>query len=223
MIQPVPIWRHFPNLVKQTLQWRWCWRHACVFALMVDNKETDFPRLVTLNIMAVRACPAMVLVEVRTAPMQSLPVMAERGGGYGASLKDDYRYFYGATFGMSGREAVAREDNYCEIDPIPLINLEYPCSGSSISGATGVSKVEGQTHERKLKKSLRKSGGIVTWGNTNGPQDDYWFGSPWPHYTWGGEQPHGRWSQEVGLKQVQLPTIEKTFLLWMAAHLYVSR
>jgi hypothetical protein len=29
-------------------------------------------------------------------------------GGYGASLKDDYRYFYGAHFGMSGRgEAIA--------------------------------------------------------------------------------------------------------------------
>ena len=39
-------------------------------------------------------------------------------GGYGASLKDDYRYFYGATVGMAGRgEAIAREDNYCEIDP----------------------------------------------------------------------------------------------------------
>ena len=31
-------------------------------------------------------------------------------GGYGASLKEDYRYFYGAHVGMAGRgKAIARE------------------------------------------------------------------------------------------------------------------
>ena len=37
----------------------------------------------------------------------------KQAGGYGAALKDDYRYFYCATFGMAGRgDAIAREDNY---------------------------------------------------------------------------------------------------------------
>ena len=40
------------------------------------------------------------------------------GGGYGKQLKEDYRRFYGATVGLSGRgEMVARESNYCEVDP----------------------------------------------------------------------------------------------------------
>ena len=39
-------------------------------------------------------------------------------GGYGTSLKDDYRRFYGAVVGMAGRgEMIARKENYCEIDP----------------------------------------------------------------------------------------------------------
>lgn len=41
-----------------------------------------------------------------------------RAGGYGARLKQDYRRFYGAVVGMSGRgEMIARKENYCEIDP----------------------------------------------------------------------------------------------------------
>ncbi|GAB5519108.1 MAG: GMC family oxidoreductase [Rhodothermales bacterium] len=40
------------------------------------------------------------------------------GGGYGASLKADYRRLYGAMVGLSGRgEMIARKENYCEIDP----------------------------------------------------------------------------------------------------------
>ena len=40
------------------------------------------------------------------------------GGGYGKKLKDDYRRYYGAFIGFSGRgEMIARESNYCEIDP----------------------------------------------------------------------------------------------------------
>lgn len=43
---------------------------------------------------------------------------AKRAGGYGQQLKEDYRRFYGAVVGMSGRgEMVARRENYCEIDP----------------------------------------------------------------------------------------------------------
>ena len=36
----------------------------------------------------------------------------KEAGGYGASLKEDYRYFFGAHVGMAGRgEAIAREDS----------------------------------------------------------------------------------------------------------------
>ena len=39
-------------------------------------------------------------------------------GGYGKSLKDDYRRFYGATVNFAGRgEMIPNADTYCEIDP----------------------------------------------------------------------------------------------------------
>ena len=39
-------------------------------------------------------------------------------GGYGKSLKDDYRRYYGATVNFAGRgEMIPNDDTYCEIDP----------------------------------------------------------------------------------------------------------
>ncbi|MFX4941287.1 hypothetical protein ABTC18_20265, partial [Acinetobacter baumannii] len=42
----------------------------------------------------------------------------KEAGGYGASLKEDVRFFYGAGVGMAGRgESVPDIKNFCEIDP----------------------------------------------------------------------------------------------------------
>jgi choline dehydrogenase-like flavoprotein len=67
----------------------------------------------------------------------------KEAGGYGASLKDDYRRYYGAQVGFSGRgECIAREDNYCEIDPsvvdkygIPVLRFNYTWSEHEIKQA----------------------------------------------------------------------------------------
>jgi choline dehydrogenase-like flavoprotein len=55
------------------------------------------------------------------------------GGGYGTQLKDDYRRYYGATIGFSGRgEQVPNEHCYCELDPdvvdrwgIPVLRFHW--------------------------------------------------------------------------------------------------
>lgn len=65
------------------------------------------------------------------------------GGGYGVELKEDYRRFYGAFIGFAGRgECIAREDNYCEIDPnvvdkfgIPVLRFNYTWSEHEINQA----------------------------------------------------------------------------------------
>jgi len=67
----------------------------------------------------------------------------EDGGGFGASLKNDYRRLYGTGFGMAGRGmAIARADNYCEIDPsvvdkygIPVLRFHYKWSDAEIKQA----------------------------------------------------------------------------------------
>jgi choline dehydrogenase-like flavoprotein len=64
-------------------------------------------------------------------------------GGFGAELKNDYRRFYGASFGMAGRgTAIARADNYCEIDPevvdkfgIPVLKFHYKWAYEEIQQA----------------------------------------------------------------------------------------
>lgn len=65
------------------------------------------------------------------------------GGGYGAELKNDYRRLYGAFVGFSGRgEAIARHDNFCEIDPnvvdqwgIPVLKFNYTWSDHEVKQA----------------------------------------------------------------------------------------
>jgi len=102
----------------------------------------------------------------------------KQAGGYGASLKDDYRYFYGATFGMDGRgEAIAREDNYCEIDPntvdkfgIPVLRFHYKWSDQEVKQAKHMKET--------FREIIHKMGGVVTWGDNDGLENDYGLQAP---------------------------------------------
>jgi choline dehydrogenase-like flavoprotein len=55
------------------------------------------------------------------------------GGGWGAALKADYRRYWGATIGFSGRgEMIPNEGSYCELDPevrdrwgIPVLRFHW--------------------------------------------------------------------------------------------------
>jgi choline dehydrogenase-like flavoprotein len=98
-------------------------------------------------------------------------------GGYGASLKDDYRYFYGATIGMSGRgEAIAREDNYCEIDPntvdkfgIPVLRFHYKWSDLEIKQAKHMKET--------FAELIHAMKGVITSGQ-DGPENNYGLSNP---------------------------------------------
>ena len=67
----------------------------------------------------------------------------KNSGGFGASLKDDYRRFYGTQVSMAGRgTAIARKENYCEIDPsvvdkfgIPVLRFNYTWSNEEVNQA----------------------------------------------------------------------------------------
>ncbi len=109
----------------------------------------------------------------------------KQAGGYGASLKDDYRYYYGATFGMAGRgEAIARRDNYCEIDPgtvdkfgIPVLRFHYKWSDQEVKQAKHM--------KQTFEELITKMDGVITWGKGSADND------------WGLEAP-GRIIHEVG-------------------------
>ncbi|WP_428658571.1 GMC family oxidoreductase [Runella sp.] len=98
-------------------------------------------------------------------------------GGYGLSLKEDYRHFYGTNFGMAGRgEAIAREDNFCEIDPnvvdkygIPVLRFQYTWSEHEIKQAKHM--------QDTFEEIITAMGGIAN-GTKPGPETNYGLAAP---------------------------------------------
>ncbi len=86
----------------------------------LDNKKLDFPRGYHIEYGGGMGMPIYGFNWGMENLNGKFPVngIQKEAGGYGKSLKEDVRFFYGAQVGMAGRgEAVARIDNYCEIDP----------------------------------------------------------------------------------------------------------
>ena len=76
----------------------------------VDNRKLDFPRGYHIEIWGGLGVPSYGFM----GGIQSYAP----GGGYGAAPKQDYRHYYGATIGFSGRgEMIPHADSYCEIAP----------------------------------------------------------------------------------------------------------
>ncbi len=146
----------------------------------LDNKKLDFPRGYHIEYGGGMGMPGYGF----GFGMQNLngkyPVrngVKKDGGGYGASLKDDYRYFYGASFGMAGRgEAIASADNYCEIDPttvdkfgIPVLRFHYKWSDYEINQAKHM--------QETFQEIIHKMGGEITYG-VKGKEDNYGLEAP---------------------------------------------
>jgi choline dehydrogenase-like flavoprotein len=102
----------------------------------------------------------------------------KEAGGYGKSLKEDQRFFYGAGVGMAGRgEALALESNYCEIDPtvvdkygIPVLRFHVKPSEHEIKQAKHMKET--------FKEIMHNMGAIVTWGADDGPENNYGLDVP---------------------------------------------
>ena len=101
-----------------------------------DNKTLDFPRGYHIELGGGK----------RSAPGFGFMGGIERFngvGGYGKSLKDDYRRFYGSTVNFSGRgEMIPNDHTYCEIDPnvvdaygIPVLRFHAKFSEHEINQA----------------------------------------------------------------------------------------
>ncbi len=91
----------------------------------LDNKKLDFPRGYHIEVGGGLGAPGNGFM----GGIANYP----GGGGYGKSLKDDYRKYYGATIGFSGRgEQIPNKDCYVEIDPtmvdqwgIPVLRFHW--------------------------------------------------------------------------------------------------
>jgi choline dehydrogenase-like flavoprotein len=102
-------------------------------------------------------------------------------GGYGDKLREDAKRYYGAVIGFGGRgECIAREDNYCELDPevvdewgIPVLRFNYSFSDQEKLQAKHMQqtfeelidamggKVFGSTPTKEQNYGLNKGGEII--------------------------------------------------------------
>jgi len=91
----------------------------------LDNAKLDFPRGYHIEVWGGLYAPSYGFM----GGIHRYP----EGGGWGKSLKDQYRRYYGATIGFSGRgEMVPNPDSYCELDPevvdrwgIPVLRFHW--------------------------------------------------------------------------------------------------
>ena len=94
----------------------------------LDNRKLDFPRGYHIEVWGGAHLPSYGFM----GGIHRYP----SGGGYGRQLKDDYRRYYGAYVGFSGRgEMIPNDDSYCEIDPttvdrwgIPVLRFHWKWS-----------------------------------------------------------------------------------------------
>ncbi|NQX54644.1 GMC family oxidoreductase [Pedobacter panaciterrae] len=112
----------------------------------LDNKKLDFPRGYHIEYGGGLSMPGYGFgwgIEGMNGSIPGRDGKMKEAGGYGAGLKDDYRRFYGTEVGMAGRgTAIARESNYCEIDPnvvdkygIPVLRFNYKWAPEEVKQA----------------------------------------------------------------------------------------
>ena len=94
----------------------------------IDNNKLDFPRGYHIEVWGGLGQPSYGFM----GNIQNYP----EGGGYGVGLKQQYRKYWGATVGFSGRgEMIANDKSFCEIDPtvkdrwgIPVLRFHWEWS-----------------------------------------------------------------------------------------------
>ena len=146
----------------------------------LDNKKLDFPRGYHIEYGGGLHMPSYGFsggIQNMNGVVPGRDGKMKEAGGYGASLKDDYRRFYGTQFGMAGRgTAIARYDNYCEIDPnvvdkygIPVLRFHYKWAPEEIKQAKHM--------QETFQEIMHNMGGAI-YGPPQGPETNYGLEAP---------------------------------------------
>lgn len=145
----------------------------------LDNKKLDFPRGYHIEYWGGMGQPAYGFgmgIQGQNGKFQ-VNGKTKDAGGYGASLKEDVRFFYGAGVGMAGRgESVPNINNYCEIDPnvvdkygIPVLRFHTKNSDYEIKQAKHMKET--------FKEIMHNMGAIITWGDDDA-SNNYGLSNP---------------------------------------------
>lgn len=146
----------------------------------LDNKKLDFPRGYHIEYGGGMRMPSYGIFGGTAELGDKIPgrdgkPMGE--AGYGKALKEQYRRFYGAGVGMAGRgTAIARLDNYCEIDSnkvdkfgIPVLKFHYKWANEEILQAK---------HMQETFQSIMHEMGAVITSKIHGPETAYGLEAP---------------------------------------------
>jgi len=146
----------------------------------LDNKKLDFPRGYHIEYWGGQGQPSYGFSWGIEGLNGKYVVKGneKRPGGYGKSLKEDYRFFYGCGVGMAGRgEAIPLESNLCEIDPnvvdkygIPVLRFNVKWSEHEI--------LQAKHMKETFKEIMHNMGAIVTWGGDDDAKNNYGLSKP---------------------------------------------
>ena len=175
---------------------------------VLDNKKLDFPRGYHIEFGGGMGMPGYGFggfVPSMNGIVPGRDGKLKQAGGYGASLKDDYRRFYGTTFGMAGRGVgMAHYDNYCEIDPnvvdkfgIPVLRFHYKWTNDEINQAK---------HMQETFSHIMHEMGAIPTSPEHGPDDMWGLAAP------------GRIIHEVGTTRMGNDKRKSVLNKWCQAH-----
>jgi choline dehydrogenase-like flavoprotein len=119
----------------------------------LDNKKLDFPRGYHIEVYGGLGQPSYGFM----GGIQRYPNVS----GYGKKLKEDYRRYYGATIGFSGRgEMIPNDKSFAEIDPtvvdqwgIPVLRFHWQWSDNEIN--------QSKHMQETFRKLIAEMGGTV--------------------------------------------------------------
>jgi choline dehydrogenase-like flavoprotein len=140
----------------------------------LDNKKLDFPRGYHIEVWGGMGMPGY---GTGFNPNDLNKYLGLKVGGYGNGLRDDVKKFYGSVLGMSGRgEAVARKENYCEIDPTTVDEFGIPVLRFNYQWSDFERKQSKHMHET-FEEIGHNMGGVVL-GNRPEKEQDYGLLNP---------------------------------------------
>jgi choline dehydrogenase-like flavoprotein len=142
----------------------------------LDNKKLDFPRGYHIEFGGGMSMPIYGFSWGIENVLKG--IKKEDAGGYGVSLKKDYRAIFGASVHMAGRgEAVAKKENYCKIDPavvdkygIPVLQFHTSHSEYEIKQAKHMMET--------FSEILHAMGAIITHGQDNNASNNWGLHAP---------------------------------------------
>ncbi len=145
-----------------------------------DNKKLDFPRGYHIEYWGGMQMPSYGFnwgIENLNGKFLVHGKQKE-AGGYGKSLKEDHRFFYGAGVGMAGRgEAIPLYDNRCTIDDnvvdkfgIPVLKFNVKWTDHEIKQAKHMKET--------FKEIMHEMGAVITYGGDDDEKNNYGLSKP---------------------------------------------